>query len=585
VPIPTRNLSGFNVAGTRPKQPQDLLLSVLIALLILAALLTLFIFRSYDDNRLTSWSWVFADFSPVKFLIILVVGMLIAYPLSRFSMPERTSIFLLSTAAFLVAAFFWRQPEVIVDASRYFVQAKQVELHGPGYFLKEWGNAIPAWTDLPLIPFIYGVVFRVFGENRISIQIFNTLLFSGTVVLTYLIGKSLWNKNIGLYAGVLLLGMPYLIIQVPLMMVDVAAMFFLTLAVFATIKTVESGKTGLCISASVAITLAMLTKYSNWLMLSVIPFIFLGYFQQGWKVLVRQGVIVAVGVLVLIGIFLLAKFDVVIEQLRLLQTFQMPALGAWEESLVSTFFFQVHPVITVTAVFSLYRALREKEIKYLIVSWMLILVLLLDIKRIRYLIVIFPMMTLMSAYGLEVLKGAGIRKFIVSCTAISAVLIATSAYLPFLEKTSAINIKQAGEYLDSIAVDKVGVHVLLQPQTSINPSVAVPILDLFTDRELVYHEDRNSTSVPGGVNRLPLRWTWELSSPQYLKMNSKGSKEHGAIVVIQGGADQPPPEHIARIISNYHVQKEFNVSDRAFKYQTIVRIFQRNVRNTGEEPN
>ena len=101
----------------------------------------------------------------------------------------------------------------------------------------------------------------------------------------------------------LLLGMPYLIVQVPLMMVDVATMFFLTLAVFATIKAVESGKTTLCIFASVAIALAMLTKYSNWLMLSIIPIVFLAYYQLGWKVIARQGIAIVLGVILLMVMF------------------------------------------------------------------------------------------------------------------------------------------------------------------------------------------------------------------------------------------------------------------------------------------
>ena len=45
--------------------------------------------------------------------------------------------------------------------------------------------------------------------------------------------------------------MPYLIIQVPLMMVDVATKFILTLEVFVTIKAVDSRKAALWISASV----------------------------------------------------------------------------------------------------------------------------------------------------------------------------------------------------------------------------------------------------------------------------------------------------------------------------------------------
>lgn len=174
---------------------------VLVALLNVAAMLFLYIFRSFDDNRLAR--------------------------------------------------------------SRYIVQAKYIELHGPGYFFKEWGQTVPAWTDMPLVPLVYGIVFHVFGETKLGIQVFTSLLFSGTVVLTYLIGRTLWNQNIGLSAGALLLGIPYLFTQVPLFMVDIATMFFLALAVFAIIKAVDNGYTAQCILASAAITLALLTKYSN----------------------------------------------------------------------------------------------------------------------------------------------------------------------------------------------------------------------------------------------------------------------------------------------------------------------------------
>jgi len=573
-PRPTTNKSQTKTSEHElQERSRNQLQAVLVSLLILAALLTLFALRLLDDNRLVSWQWIFADFSPIKFFIVLTVGLLISYPLSKFSLPERMSIFLLSISSFLVAAFFWQQPEVIVDASRYFVQAKHLELYGVEYFLKEWGNKIPAWTDLPLIPFIYGVIFRIFGENRISIQIFNTLLFSGTVVLTYLIGKTLWNKNIGLYAGALLLGMPYLIIQVPLMMVDVATMFFLTLAVFATIKAVDSRKFALCIFASMAITLAMLTKYSNWLMLSIIPIIFLVYLQQDWKVLARRGSAIALGVLLLMVIFLLTKFDLILKQLQILHDFQAPALYRWQESWISTFFFQIHPVITLSALFSIYVAIIKKDTKYLIISWMLMLVFLLEIKRIRYSIAVFPMLAIMGSYGISALRSIETRKFIVSCTAVSAVLITTIAYLPFLENTSTINIMQAGKYLDSINTGNTEVFVLPQIDSSINPSIAIPMLDIFTKKDIVYI-DRREHEAPQNITELPWRWTWDVQSPLYITNQNSIASKTETVVIIQSRRSQQVPPYIERRLENYHLLKEFSNSSGVFKYRTLVYIYQ-----------
>lgn len=554
------------------EQNKERLQAVFIALLILTALLTLFTFRSFDNNRLVSWQWVFAGYSTIKFMVIVSTGTIIAYALSRLTFSEKMSVICLFLSSYLAASYFWSSPEVIIDASRYFIQAKQLELHGVSYFLKEWGNKIPAWTDLPLMPYIYGVIFSLFGENRINIQIFNTMLFSGTVVLTYLIGKTLWNKNIGLYAGALLLGMPYLIIQVPLMMVDVGAMFFLTLSIFTTIKAMECGGKTDCMFASVAITLAMLCKYSNWLMLTIIPIIALVYFQRDWKLTARRLTAISLGTGLLMSIFLLTKFDLIIEQLHLLRDFQAPALSRWQESWISTFFFQVHPLITLSALFSITVAIKNRDAKYLVISWLLIVIFILEIKRIRYSIAVFPMLAIMAAYGIAALNSAANKRFIVSGIAVTAVLLSAIATLPFLDKNSAINLKLTGEYLDSINAKNSEILALPQEKSTINSSIAIPILDLFSKGNIVY-SDGHLKEIPHNLTELPWRWTWEVAIPP-THTSQDGIKSNQTIVVIKSTHTQKLPHYIERKLENYYLLKEFRHTSGVFKYRTLIYIYQ-----------
>jgi hypothetical protein len=556
------------------KRKEDPLWVVLISISTLATFLGLYNLRTLDDNRLTSWWWVLDGVTPSGFFLLLVSGVALGYVISRVSWHGRWSVPLLFTAAFLVTAGLWQGPEVIVDAARHFMQAKYLEFHGIGYFLAAWGNDIPAWTDMPLPPLMYGLIFQVFGESRVGVQIFTSLLFSGTVVLTYLIGKALWSRELGLFAAILLLGMPYLLAQVPLMMVDVAAMFFLTLAVLATVAAVSRGGPLLCTMAAVAITLAMLAKYSNWLMLSVVPVIVLTHARLGWKVVSLRALAVAAGVLVFMGIYLYAKFDVVAGQISLLHSFQMPALGRWGESLLSTFFFQIHPFITIAAVLSVYLAIRKKDVKYAIIGWMLLVVMVLELRRIRYMLVLLPMLALMAAYGLEAIRRVEYRKFIAASAAVTAVLIVAIGYLPFFQGTSANNIKQAGEYLDSINSGTAEVHVLPQTRSSVNPEVALPILDLFTGQPLVYHADAGTAHAAQTIAGLPWRWTWEVPSTGYLPP-AGAAGEAPTVVVIQSEADQPVPDYLAERIDGYHLQKEFAGTSRVFRFRTFVRIYQR----------
>ncbi len=256
---------------------------LIIFLLALFTYLVQFIFRSFDDNRLTSWQWAFQNTDATIIFLILMAGIIPAFFIARIPFSVRSYRLFLFLTAFITSAFFWTEPEVIVDASRYFTQAKHLELYGVKYFVREWGRDINAWTDMPLVPFLYGLVFRIFGETRIYIQILTTTLFSLTVVLTCELGKTLWDEETGFLAGVFLLGMPYLLTQVPLMLVDVPTMFFLMLAVVTLIRAIEKGAAWRIITASISIALAFFTKYSIWLMFSVLLIALLVYIIAGGR--------------------------------------------------------------------------------------------------------------------------------------------------------------------------------------------------------------------------------------------------------------------------------------------------------------
>lgn len=543
-----------------------------VMLLSLAAFLTLFVLRAQDDNRLTSWQWVFSDADVFRITPILAVGLLLAYALARVPFPARRPASVLFVLSFVVGALSWAEPEVIVDTARYFTQAKHVELYGVGYFLTEWGGQISAWTDLPLVPLLYGLIFSLLGEHRIFIQVFTTLLFSGSVVLTYLIGKTLWDETVGFYAGALLLGMPYLLAQVPLMLVDVPTMFFLTLAVFMTIRALERGGTGLMALAAVAVALAFWTKYSTWLMLSVLPVIFLARHWNGPRsVWLRAGALAAASG-VLIGAVAFPNLDIILGQLELLQSYQAPGLRRWQESFTSTFLFQIHPFITGAALFSAYAACKQRDSRYAIILWLPLLLVLLEIKRIRYLLPVFPMLALMAAYGLREIRDGEVRKYVVLCIVASSVVLMVFGFLPFAQQASAANLKQAGEYLDSLEVDRVEVIALPQLHASVNPAVSVPMLDLFTAKRLVYHRD--SAPPPAGEAEMksPLRFTWAYRSPAYYAAGTDGAGE-SAVVVIASDLAQPLPASAGQRLRGYRLSREFIDLENVFGYRTIVKVY------------
>ena len=550
--------------------------TLLPAAFFLLLFVLLFLFRAYDDNSLFSWSWAFAHIDASRIYLILTAGLAIAFVLAQRHVPEHYQIMVLTILSFAAAVPFWSEPEVIVDASRYFTQAKHLEVYGIGYFLREWGRDIQAWTDLPLLPFLYGLIFKLFGESRTAVQVFTTALFSLTTVITALVGKKLWDRDTGFAAGLLLLGIPYLLTQVPLMLVDVATMFFVTLSLFAFLEALDRGSpawTGLSIAT---IVLTVLSKYSAWFMLSVLVVALFVHYRQhsatGPPPALRRGLLILLAGAALTGVVLLLKFDVVREQIVLLREYQHPGLSRWRESLVSTFLYQTHPLITASALASVAVALRKRDLRHLIVFWLVLLVAVFSIGRIRYVLPLFPMITLMAAYGLQAVRRDELRRFIVYGTVASSVVIAIFAYLPFAKSMSAANLQHAGKYLDTLPQDEVEVITLPPADPVVNPAVSVPLLDLFTDKRIRYRERGNVTPRRDEIGRSSLRFTWEFRNPAYYAVSNAPAQDI-PVVVLSNVSQGSLPQDVADRLDGYQLTRSYQMTEDLFRYNVGVRVY------------
>lgn len=546
----------------------------LVVFLIISSFVVPYTFRSFDDNRLTSWHWVFSHHEGIYVFLLLPLGIIIAYMFSRSSYVEKKAVSLMLLLALISSSLSWGIPEVIIDSSRYFTQAKYLETGGIIYFLKEWGRDIFSWTDMPLMPFIYGLVFKFLGEERIYIQIINTLIFSSSLFLTYKIGEMLWDREMGLYGGLLLMAIPYLYTQIPLMLVDIPTMFFLLLTFFSFIKALRYGRGWLFIS-SLSISLAVFSKYSALLMLTLLPVIvvvhFLSIEGSSRNLLLRRALVIFGLFFLLTGSVAMLKYDVLSRQLSLLFSFQAPGLKRWTEGFSSTFFFQTHPMVSGLAAYSLYRALKERDLRYLIISWLLFLVFLFQIKRIRYIIAVFPMLTLMASYGILAIKGTAMRRFLVFSIVISSLIISNFGYIPFLKKNSMVNLKEAGEFINTLPVERVEIFTYSSKEPVLNIKTTIPILDLYINKKIIYAGEL-STREKAFSPSSPLRFTWEYKIPWFYIENDVKQNVKAFIVVTDDISLSDLPETIRGKVGHYKKVKVFDALDEVFKFNVITYV-------------
>jgi hypothetical protein len=564
-------VAGVNGAAAREGRAAGVAERLLVSLLSIGAVAALYLFRAADDNRLTSWRWVFAESDPLALYGLVAAALVLAQLAAALPLAARRAEAVLFLAAYGAGACCWGAPEVIVDAARYFGQAKHAALHGAGAFLAAWGEELPAWTDLPLVPLLDGLVLRASGESRTAVQAFTTLLFAGTVVVTARLGRALWDEEVGLLAAALLLAIPYLLVQVPAFLVDVPTMFFLALALLATVEACLRGGAGRVLAAALAVALACFSKYSTWLLLSAVP-VAAAALRAGSgadrRRPLRAAAAVALGAAALVGAALLARREVFLEQLSLLRAYQAPGLRRWGESLASTFLFQIHPFLTAAALASAAVAARRRDARWAIVAWPVLLLVVPGVRRIRYLLPAFPMLALMAAYGLRALPRRETRKVVVACAVGSALVIALHGHLRFLRRTSAANLMEAGAYLDAIPEERVEVFTRTAPGSEVNQEVSVPLLDLFTRKRLLHRPD--PPPAPAAMRESALRFTWEHRTPAWYA----GEAGPGAAVaVISGEPGAAPDEELAARLRGLRLARRFAASEEVFRHATFVDVY------------
>jgi hypothetical protein len=546
---------------------------LIVAILALAVFPLLLALRRVDNNTLTSWQWAAAAADPAKVFLIHTAGVAAAFFLSRFSVNERLSSLLLFILTALTAVLFWPLPELVMDASRYFTQAKHLEVHGVRFFLDEWGREIDAWTDMPLMSFVYGILFRYLGESRLFIQILNTLLFSLTVLITFHAGKTLWNRDAGFFAALFLLGMPYLFTQVPLMLTDVPAMFLVTLSLLSSLLAVHRGGLWL-LAPALPVVLTALVKFSTWPVLAAgLPLVALAAApREGLRPAIQRSVSLTVIPGILLAAFLHWKRAVILGQIALLTGFQWHGLSWWQESYLSTFLFQIHPFVTVLALLAVPLSLKRRDATILLPLGIIAVLIAMKGERARYLLLVFPMVSMLAGYGLEAIRFTRLRMFAAACVVLSSLTVSVFFYRPFLMRVSLGNLKEGAELLESRGVAFADIYTLPPHSSLVNPAVAVPLFDLFYAGKIAYDPDAHASPPEGDVRKSPFRFSWRYRNPAYYSQDAFIEDGRRAVVVISGASYPALPPELAERVRLYE-RYSFADSSGVFRFRTLLSVY------------
>jgi 4-amino-4-deoxy-L-arabinose transferase-like glycosyltransferase len=152
----------------------------------------------------------------------------------------RLWIFVGSFAIGLLTVFIlWDKQGLVNQANDIykFAELGQNIALGNGF---RFNDAPPTIRRAPLYPALIALLYTIFGVKPIVIQIFQAALAAGTTLLAFEIGRRVFNLRTGLLAAVATGLHPMVLRYVPDIQVETSLTFFYTLAIYWSVRLVET---------------------------------------------------------------------------------------------------------------------------------------------------------------------------------------------------------------------------------------------------------------------------------------------------------------------------------------------------------
>ncbi len=176
-------------------------------------------------------------------------------------------VIILLFAAILRVKYIFIDQAAWWDAADYLTFAKIIGGKIVNYAAYDFNPRRPFFLAL-----VWGMLYRL-GFNEIALQFTEFLFSMGIVFLTYLLGKELYNKTIGLIASFIMSGFYMVLFYTPRLMTDIPSVFFLMLTMYYFLKTFskEESNKKYAMLTGVSAGLAILTRAAS---IFTFPFFF-----------------------------------------------------------------------------------------------------------------------------------------------------------------------------------------------------------------------------------------------------------------------------------------------------------------------
>jgi len=218
---------------------------------------------------------------------------------------EKRSLLILCLVALLVGVLYAFSQHQWGDEQRSLKAANIVASEGlaAAYEKVDWLSG----QHPPLFSLMFALALKLLGPDLLYMRLVSVLFLTGTLIVTYFVGRELYGREVGFLASLLLLSFPLVVRLSASAMPDIEVTFFFSLALFLLVRLSRKPSFWLACAAGVVLGLGLLTKYMMTLIFVVIFFYFL--FMASFRKIKPHLLIVGLASMSVFAIWILYAFQ------------------------------------------------------------------------------------------------------------------------------------------------------------------------------------------------------------------------------------------------------------------------------------
>jgi len=194
--------------------------------------------------------------TPLIVFVVIYILIIVCLPKITVVIPNGKLYIIVAILLFLAIGpqiVLLRIPETNPDFTRYYQYADNLKDNGLIYYLGGWGTEFYTHVDMPMGSFPFGIIFSLFGSERFYIQLFMCLTLFLTSFIIFLFGSQMLNCKIGFISSIIFLSFPFILSQVPLLLVDIVSTFYITAFAYVLYKYLDKEHTYFYLITSIVV--------------------------------------------------------------------------------------------------------------------------------------------------------------------------------------------------------------------------------------------------------------------------------------------------------------------------------------------